>query len=167
VWCDVDPSELSAFIDGETTSDRGRTLAAHVAECASCRAELDRSRRTDDAIRRSGPEPALAAIRSDLDRRLRGMRWRSRLRVGLPIGAAAAAIVIGLQLAPSRGGPPTPPIDAARPAVRAPQIEALELDAASLRLSLAAENPEPAVRRGLDARLDAIVDRIEKLRLPN
>ena len=34
-------------------------------------------------------------------------------------------------------------------------------------LRVAAENPDPAVRRGLNARLDAIVDRIEKLRSPN
>jgi anti-sigma factor RsiW len=167
VWCDIDPEELSAFVDGEVTPGRAAALGAHVATCPSCRADLERARHADDAIRAGGPEASLAPLRADLLRRTRAIRVRSRIRVLVPAAAIAATFVVGLKLFDLGGA--TPPASPARsaPTRNAPAIEALELDAASLRLSLAAEDPDPAVRRGLDARLDAIVHRIEKLRSHN
>jgi anti-sigma factor RsiW len=169
VWCDIDPEELSAFIDGEVTPDRASLLAGHVAACPSCRAELDRARHADDAVRGGGPEPALSKVRASLLDRTDAIRARAKMRRVLsPAAALAAAVVIGWQIFQSGSAPVGPAPEPMRPVPpRAPAIEALELDAASLRLTLVAENPDPAVRQFLDARLDAIVNRIEKLRSHN
>jgi anti-sigma factor RsiW len=167
VWCDIDPEELSAFVDGEVTPARAAALGAHVATCPSCRADLERAKHADDAIRAGGPEASLAPLRADLLRRTRPLRVRSRLRVLLPAAAIAAAFVVGLKLFDFGGVAPQHGTTPSGPSRHAPAIEALELDAASLRLTLAADYPDPAVRRGLDARLDAIVNRIEKLRSHN
>jgi anti-sigma factor RsiW len=164
VWCDIEPEELSAFIDGEVTPERAAVLGAHVHDCASCRSELERARQSDDAIRRGGADPALVPLRAALMGHAGSVRARSRLRAALPAAAAVAAVfLIGSQLLDFRSKPPSKGPGPSRVS-HAPAIEALELDAASLRIALVAENPDPAVRRGLDARLDAIVNRIEKLR---
>lgn len=168
MWCDIEPEELSAFIDGEVTPDRAAVLAGHVHECRSCRLELERARQSDDSVRRSGADPTLVPLRETLMRRADAVRTRARLRIAIPAAAAvAAALLIGWQLFDFRSNPSTNGAGPSRASHHAPAIEALELDAASLRIALAAENPDPAVRRGLDKRLDAIVYRIEKLRSDN
>jgi anti-sigma factor RsiW len=166
VWCEIDPAELSAFVDGEVPRERAAEISAHAASCPSCRGELDRARKTDDAVRRPGPPAAVAKLRADLLRRVDRIRFVSRLRLAVPIGVAAAAILIVLKVA--GGGlsverpvemPPPPP------SLRySPSVDTLALDAASIRLAILAENPDPSIRTSLDAKLDAIVDRIEKLR---
>lgn len=164
MWCDIDPSELSAFIDGEVSRERATAISAHAMGCASCRGELDRVRKTDDAVRCRAPAPGLAGMRADLLDQVDAIRRRSRLRVAIPVGAIAAAFVIGVCFTGSH--PPEAPSTHSEPRIAqpSPMLEALELDAASLRLSLVAENPDPAVRQVLDHRLDTIVDRIGKLR---
>jgi anti-sigma factor RsiW len=159
----MDPVDLIAFVDGEVPPSRAAVIAAHVAGCESCRRDLDRARRVDDAVRRAEPAFALATMREDLLGRV--ALPRARLGRRLVVAAAAAAILIafvfGLRLTTGRPDPRPASGGGAPPA---PAIEALELDAASLRLSLIAEKPDPAVREKLHARLDAIVDGIEKLR---
>jgi hypothetical protein len=169
VWCDIEPEELSAFIDGEVTPERAAVLAGHVHDCPSCRSELERARQSDDAIRRGGADKALVPLRATLMRHADAVRTRSRLRIAIPAAAAvaAASFLIGSQLFDFGGSPPPKGPGPSRASQHTPAIEALELDAASLRIALVAEDPDPAVRRGLDARLDAIVDRIEKLRSHN
>jgi len=168
VWCDIEPEELSAFIDGEVTGERAAVLAAHVHDCPSCRSELERARQSDDAIRRGGSDPALVPLRATLMRHAGAVRIRSRLRIAIPAAAAIAALfLIGSQVLDFASSPPSKGPGPSRATQHSPAIEALELDAASLRIALAAEDPEPAVRRGLDARLTAIVHRIEKLRSHN
>jgi hypothetical protein len=159
----LDPEELDAFIDGEIGAARSAEISTHVAGCASCRLELERARKIDDAIRKAGPGASLGAMRSELVGRVRAIRRRSLLRVAVPAAAVIAAFVFGIyhaSISGAYGRKPEPP-----PALASiPQIEALELDAASLRLALVAEKPEPKLRENLDARLDAIVSDIEKLR---
>jgi anti-sigma factor RsiW len=168
VWCDIEPEELSAFIDGEVTPERAAALGAHVHDCPTCRSELERARQSDDAVRRGGEEPSLVPMRATLLRHADGVRTRARLRVAIPAAAGiAAAFIIGSQLFDFGASPPPKRPGPSRASQHVPAIEALELDAASLRIALAAEDPDPAVRRGLDARLDAIVNRIEKLRSDN
>lgn len=168
MWCDIDPLELSAFVDGEVSRERAAELAAHAATCSSCKDELARARRIDDAVRRPGPTAGggLDALRADLAHRVDGIRRRRWMRIGVPAAAAAAAIVVGITLGvrrPPAGREPGLP----RAAAVFPEIDALELESASLRLTLVAENPDPAVRRKYDARLDALMERIERLRAAN
>jgi anti-sigma factor RsiW len=165
VWCEIDPVELSAFVDGEVPRERAAEISAHAASCPSCRGELDRARKTDDAVRRPGPPAGVEALRADLLKRVDRIRIRSRLRLAVPIGVAAAAILIALKIAVGRipaerpvEMPPAPSF-----ARYSPPVDALALDAASIRLAILAENPDPSIRTSLDRKLDAIVDRIEKL----
>jgi anti-sigma factor RsiW len=165
VWCEIDPVELSAFIDGEVSPERAAELGAHAASCASCRHELERARLTDDAVRRAGPPMGLDALRSSLLRKVDRARTRSRLRLAVPVGVAAAALLIGLEIwsAKMEAGRPVELPPPSTSLAESPMVDALALDAASIRLAILAENPEPAVRTSLDKRLDAIVDRIERL----
>ncbi len=108
-------ADLSAWIDGELPASRAAELAAHVAACAACRAQVLALRRADGALRaiplREMPSGALAEIlrrsaRGDAGRapvsRGRLLRW-----VAAP-AAAAAALALYLATRPD-------PLDAASP----------------------------------------------------
>jgi hypothetical protein len=163
MWCEVSPDTLNAFIDGEVPALEAAAIQAHVAECAVCRAELERSRMVDDAIRRHAPDPGLPAMREALLRRVAPARRRLVIRVAAA-AAVAAAFVVGLRLRDGSERPHDGPAAAAPGDSGKPILESLELDAASLRLTLVAEDPDPEVRRDLDARLDAVVRSLEELR---
>jgi anti-sigma factor RsiW len=159
----VNPEELSAFIDGEVAEPRAAAIAAHVAGCSACRTELDRTRRIDDAIRHQDRDPELASMRESLMREVSAPRRRLAWRT-----AAAAAVMVaflaGLKLATAPASPSGGSTAGNRTDRSAPMLEALELDAASLRLELETEDPEPALRQRLDERLDAVVTSLEQLR---
>lgn len=164
MWCEMNPEDLDAFVDGEVSEPRAREIAAHVGACPSCRATLERNRRVDDAIRRHDPVWEITAMRADLMRRVGPSTGTRVLRVAAGIAVAILAFLVGLHYT-SSSTTSSPEVTPPRhPSDGPPQIQALELDAASLRLALAAEKPDPALREDLDARLDAIVNDIEKLR---
>jgi anti-sigma factor RsiW len=156
------PEEVSAFIDGELPAAEAAAMADHVSRCEPCRGELERSRAVDDAIRHQPADPGLAGMRAALLRRVRP-RWRhSAARVAVA-AAVLAAVVILVRMSGSLTGDPRS--DGRKPAyVASSMLESLELDAASLRLALAVENPDPEVRHVLDRRLDAVMKRLEALR---
>jgi anti-sigma factor RsiW len=163
MWCELDPADLDAFVDGEVTAIQAAEISAHVASCPSCRGVMERNKQVDDAIRRRGPVLELCGVREDLMQHVPSAR-RTLVRAAVAAAAIGAAFLIGLRYAAWPEAPKAPPAvqEPAREAL--PMLEALELDAASLRLTLVAEKPDPVVREALDARLDVIVNDIEKLR---
>jgi putative zinc finger protein len=58
--CDRIRDDLDAFLDGDLAGDARTALAAHVAQCAACRAVLDRAQALRAALARL-PVPAPAA----------------------------------------------------------------------------------------------------------
>jgi anti-sigma factor RsiW len=113
--CDRFVEDLSAWIDGELPAGRAAEVAAHVAACAACGAQVAALRRADDALRaiplRELPPDALTKV---LRRSARGRAPASRRRwlgwAGAAAGAsaAAAALVAWFLVRPG-------PIDSASP----------------------------------------------------
>jgi len=107
-------ADLSAWIDRELPAARAAAVAAHVAACAACRAQVETLRRADGALRaiplRELPPGALAEVLRRADRaparapisRARLLRW-----VAAP-AAAAAGIALYLATRPD-------PLDALPP----------------------------------------------------
>ncbi len=112
--CDDLKEMLSEYIDGELAGVEVAAVEAHVAKCDGCRAELAELRRTAELVRslpraeapaRLGRHVAATVERQVMARR-RSMflRWS---HVG-GLVAAAAALVIVIQLAPWDGIPERP-----------------------------------------------------------
>jgi anti-sigma factor RsiW len=102
--CENFSADLSAWIDGELPDARAAEVAAHVAACAICTAEVGALRRADAALRaiplRELAPGALAEVLRRADRatprvaRIRVLRW-----VAAPV-AAAAGLALYLALRP-------------------------------------------------------------------
>jgi anti-sigma factor RsiW len=117
------PEALSAYIDGELTSDRAREVAEHLTTCGQCSAEYETLLTTVAALRanleryeapdvlRARVRTAIAATPSSADggSEVPGARQRRRRRWLWPTGIAAALLVSaalgsGITLLASRGG---------------------------------------------------------------
>lgn len=98
---------LASFMRGDLSPAEQADVAAHLQACAGCRQTLDETRRLLDALAATAPavpEPDWRRYRSELHARLQGGRrawWTRPLPVTLAVGAAAAALVVTLQLWPS------------------------------------------------------------------
>lgn len=113
--CTVDKMRLSAFADGEVPAEEGEALRAHAAECAECRAYLERLSALTAQVAK-GACPTVAAERWEamwdrLEARLSAHRLpvRGRTQTGAPPRVVhlgwwrmprrtllAAAVVLGL-----------------------------------------------------------------------
>jgi hypothetical protein len=93
---------LDEFLDGELGEADRAAVEGHLASCAGCRAELDRSRKLD-AVLRSVP----AGAAPDADRFVQSVRSRSRRSSGGRWAFAAAALIAitGLAVFSFRSGP--------------------------------------------------------------
>jgi anti-sigma factor RsiW len=81
---------LDEYLDGELAEADRAIVEAHLASCAACRTELERSRKLE-AVLRSVPSGALP----DEDRFMASVRARSASRrAGIPWGLAAAAALL-------------------------------------------------------------------------
>src|SRR5512139_834507 len=94
-----------AYLDDELAAEERHELEAHLTECASCRATLDRERADRSMIRRAlavpaAPDMLRARIARSLDEQDRvetkeqRRRWSSYLLPSSAIAAAAAAIAL-------------------------------------------------------------------------
>lgn len=97
--------DLSALLDGALDPAAGRSVEAHLAACASCRAEHDRLRGALLALRRLPPPPEPSPwFATRLAARLAGeprRGWLGRLaawrwRLGLPAAGLAGAALAGV-----------------------------------------------------------------------
>ena len=106
-------ADLSAWIDRELPDARSAEVAAHVASCAACRAQVDGLRRTDRELRAIPLRDLRPDALAEVLRRAAGGARRERPRAirwaPWAAGAAAAAAAVALYLA-SRD-----PLDAASP----------------------------------------------------
>lgn len=104
--------ELALFVDGSLEADGAARVAAHVAGCAACAAEVGEIRALLGAMARAG-DPAASAERGErhwqtLARDIRAATdalpmprlpwWRRPLALGLASGLAVAAAVAGALL---------------------------------------------------------------------
>jgi hypothetical protein len=93
---------LDEYLDGELAEAERAVVEAHLASCAACRAELDRSKKLEKVLR-SVPSGALP----NEDRFVASIRARSRRRAPVwPLGLAAAAailVVVAVRIATMSG----------------------------------------------------------------
>jgi anti-sigma factor RsiW len=105
-------ADLSAWIDRELPAARAAAVAAHVAACAACRAQVEELRRADGALRavplREMPPGALAEVLRRAERGARGEAGRASVSRGrllrwaaAPAAAAAAGVAIYLVVRPT------------------------------------------------------------------
>ena len=92
---------LDERMDGELDAPAAAEVERHLASCAECRAELDRSRRLEALLQKAVPSGAVP----DTDRFLQGVQSRSR-RSGGWMFAVAAVLLAGIVavVASSLGG---------------------------------------------------------------
>jgi putative zinc finger protein len=106
---------LSAYLDGELTGAEQAAVAAHVADCASCRTLLDDYRALAASATREEPPPFPVDLRSRIRLSLEARRTSEAPRHGRRIGsyrlglAAAAGIVLVIGLWATRREPVPPP----------------------------------------------------------
>lgn len=159
--CDLHPEERSAFLDGELPRARAWEVEAHLETCVACRAEVERLSGVDTAIRLAGARAVPSTLRARILEAARppvSPRWR-----GGVARAAAAALLLGagvlLVLGSDDAGS-----SQRRVARQAALLDSIELDAASLRLLLAAEEGSADVDPTLAARIEAVLGRVRELR---
>jgi len=97
--CRIFADHAAAAADGRLPPELRAEIAAHLEECAACRADIDRQRAVRELVHRRAPRTAVPeGVREDLLRRLAEAapkRERRRYRA-LIIGSIAAALVLGL-----------------------------------------------------------------------
>jgi len=107
-------ADLSAWIDRELPDARAAEVAAHVASCAACRAQVDGLRRTDRELRAIPLRDLRPDALTEVLRRAAGDARREPARairwVPWAVGAGAAA-ALALYFASSRPDP----LDSASP----------------------------------------------------
>ncbi len=163
MWCDVQPEELSAWVDGEIDSSRFDELRAHVLACPACRAELERIRRVDDSIRTRDVGGDVLALRGRLAAAVsRRNPWRRVLRVAPLAAAAIVMAMLGARCFETE--PAAPPTIDPRIASQEALVDSLELDAASMRVELLAVPASDPRGRQLDSKLAAAMLRLARLR---
>lgn len=89
--------ELSAYLDGELTTQEMPAVVTHLSTCSDCRAELadlDRSRTAVRALPGLETPAFLDVKRRERDNKRRGMVWPAAAAAG-GVAAAALAITVG------------------------------------------------------------------------
>jgi len=107
---------LSAHLDGELTADETATVEAHLADCSSCRDELDATRGVRSKVRDAPPVDAPFGFYERLVRPSRSARASRRMWPALSSVAAIAAAwvaVVGFATTPQRPDV-KPPVDELR-----------------------------------------------------
>ncbi len=171
--CDLPREELSAYLDGELFGVAAEQAAAHAERCLECRDALGAWRGLEAALRQS-PEapPAPLAVRlTDAVRQARRTRARRLAgRTGV-IAALTFAVWYGFTLAGQASEQPEPTpyspalLDARVVAGTGSLIDALELDAAALKLELSTTESSDSRGRALEQRLDDLLRRVDDARL--
>lgn len=90
--------ELSAYLDGELTTQEMPTVVAHLNGCSDCRAELgdlDRSRTAVRALPGLETPVFLEVKRAERDKKRRRLVWPAAVAAS-GVAAAAIAITVGL-----------------------------------------------------------------------
>ena len=95
-----DKTLLSAYYDGEVSSPWKEQIQEHLEECLSCRALVEGFAAQSEQLH-SLPEPVLSSDFSDIQRMIRQRHtvhdstpaWRSSGWSGIPVAAAAAAVL--------------------------------------------------------------------------
>jgi len=104
------PKELVFFIDGGATQERGAWLENHLAQCASCRGQVEDTRATVAELTAHSPaykdtarrDRILAAIEAEEVTPHRPRLWRDpRWLWGIGFGAAASTVLIATLLLPA------------------------------------------------------------------
>jgi hypothetical protein len=129
---------LDEYLDGELAAPDRSAVDAHLADCAGCRAELDRSKRLEALLHRAAP----AGGSPDADRFVAVVRDRSRrsawARLAGGLAAAAAALLVALMVRPAAPAAdarallaqyartPSPELEASIRKAGAPGLELLE-----------------------------------------
>jgi anti-sigma factor RsiW len=91
--------ELTAYLDGILTPEEAATVAAHLAECAECRATLDDLRAIRSLLRTMPPHYPHPALLSRTLARLASVETRRTVpRWVIAAATAVAGIVLLLQL---------------------------------------------------------------------
>jgi anti-sigma factor RsiW len=152
--CDAIADLLAAFSDGELPEAEARRVAAHLAECAECRAELRLLERSLDLARQVWHESA-ARARTPQSAPIPRLRWRGVAAACAAAGVLVLGLVAGYWFF-SRPGPAgetarvEPPSPGEREAAAGPpvsQAEEAEVDVEEL-----------IAREGRAARLAAAVE---------
>jgi anti-sigma factor RsiW len=139
---------LSAFIDGELSSDEEATLRQRMASDPSLAAAIEelRAQRTVRSALWSSYEPDEAAVGRVIDRVDRAIdrqtTWAHRLANLRIISSAAACIIVGLFVGRMAFGPRGGPIEGAMPVLAAPSVTPVAAPApAQLRIVDSNNNP--------------------------
>jgi len=115
---------LSAHLDGELTADETATVEAHLADCSSCRDELDATRGVRSKVRDAPPIEAPFGFYERLARPSRSARPSRRVWPALSSVAAIAAAwvaVVGFATTPQRPDV-KPPVDELRIELASPDV---------------------------------------------
>ena len=87
------PELVTGYVDGALAVDERERIAAHLRDCAECRAQADQERMIRARLRELPPPEPRPGLENDLRAGLRRRR-PGRLRVLLPLAAAALAIAV-------------------------------------------------------------------------
>ncbi len=145
------PLEIAAYADGELRGSAHARVAAWLAAHPETSAEVDEIRRLDYLCKTGGPaDPGEAAWQNVWQRveqaaaaQAPRTRWWQRLgRMAVPLGSAAAALLVAVLLRPDA----PPPIDP-YPVVRADEVDIISYADADWRTVLVGQLPlsEPIV----------------------
>lgn len=112
--CRVAEEDLGPYLLGQLSPGRAEEVAAEVAACPSCAAEVVRLRPVvtamaaasppEDLGRRSAPLPHPAGLGEVLASVRRAQRSRARRRVAMAVGGTAAAVALGAAVPVLLGG---------------------------------------------------------------
>ena len=133
---------LDEYLDGELDDPVRGEIDRHLDSCASCREELERSRRLESLLKKSVPSGAAP----DTDRFLQAVQSRSRRRGGWVFGLAAAALlgVLSIVLSSLRSRP----VDVGEQLVLYSQKK--DMDGAESRIRSAGPAALPVLEKALD-----------------
>ncbi|MCI0586576.1 MAG: zf-HC2 domain-containing protein [Planctomycetes bacterium] len=159
--CEVSSGERSAFLDGELGSPRAREVGAHLGTCPGCRAEIERLRGVDAAIRLAEAPEVPPTLRARILEAARPPASTRRRRWVVRAAAAALLLGAGALLLLRSDDARSPQRQVAR---QAALLDSIELDAAALRLLLAAEEGSADVDPNLAARIEAVLGKVRELR---
>lgn len=133
---------LDEFLDGELGEAARSGVERHLASCADCRGELEKSRRLESLLARSVP----AGAAPDTDRFLRLVQARSRRRTGWGLALAASALIGVLSIVVSALR--ARPVDVGAELVLYSQKK--DMDGAEARIRQAGAAAFPVLERALD-----------------
>jgi len=158
------PEEVSALLDGELAPECEAEVRAHLGTCPEC-ARLKRVlRESDQALRARGalvPESLRARLRSAAAPP-RAARWGRLSRAAAVLLVAGAAAWVGARtLFFEKESQPDP---LAAYATQQAWLDALELEAASLRLELETEGLEPETKARFENAARSIFDQLKRAR---